>query len=198
MKKQIKILSVIVLIIFTLIIFKSVVNADTGEMITSLSNPTYADTEEIVDIGEKIVGIIQIIGTVVAVVIMVILGIKYITSSIEEKADIKKAMIPYVIGAILIFSTTSIVRVVYSLVKPQEYVSGPQDTHGWGLDENSDDSLLQDLYKKKYEEKQQQTQTTYIPNPSDTHKDGQDDQAKIITDKTTDDMTLPTQQYQTT
>ena len=116
MKKQIKILSVIVLIIFTLFVLRNVVNADTGDMISSLSEPTYADTDEIVDIGEKIVGIIQIIGTVVAIVILAVLGLKYLTSSIEEKANIKGAMIPYIVGAVLIFSTTTIVNVVYSLV----------------------------------------------------------------------------------
>ncbi len=35
--------------------------------------------------------------------------------SAEEKAEYKKTMIPYIIGAILIFASTTIVNIVYNL-----------------------------------------------------------------------------------
>ena len=35
--------------------------------------------------------------------------------SAEEKAEYKKTMIPYLVGAILIFASTTIVNVVYNM-----------------------------------------------------------------------------------
>ena len=35
--------------------------------------------------------------------------------SAEEKADYKKSMIPYIVGAVLIFASTAIVGVVYDM-----------------------------------------------------------------------------------
>lgn len=35
--------------------------------------------------------------------------------SASEKAEYKKTMIPYIVGALLIFAGTSLVRVIYSL-----------------------------------------------------------------------------------
>ena len=35
--------------------------------------------------------------------------------SASEKAEYKKTMIPYIVGAVLIFAGTSLVRVIYSL-----------------------------------------------------------------------------------
>ena len=35
--------------------------------------------------------------------------------SASEKAEYKKTMIPYIVGAVLIFAGTSLVKVIYSL-----------------------------------------------------------------------------------
>ena len=50
----------------------------------------------------------------VAVVILLVLGVKYLMGSAEEKAEYKKSMIPYIIGAILIFAATTVVNIVYN------------------------------------------------------------------------------------
>lgn len=64
-----------------------------------------------------ILGIIRIVGTVVSVVMLVIIGIKYMVGSVEEKADYKSSMVPYVIGAALIFTGTYIPQVIYELTQ---------------------------------------------------------------------------------
>ena len=73
----------------------------------------YTGTEEIGNIGGKIMGIIQTVGVVVAVVILMVLGVKYMMGSAEEKAEYKKTMIPYVIGAVLIFGASSIANMIF-------------------------------------------------------------------------------------
>ena len=66
-------------------------------------------------LGNNIVKILQTAGVVLSVVILIVLGIKYMLGSAEEKAEYKKTMIPYVVGAVLLFAATTIVNVVYQL-----------------------------------------------------------------------------------
>lgn len=64
---------------------------------------------------EIILGAIQAIGIVLSVVILMIIGIKYMLGSIEEKSEYKKNMIPYLIGAIMTFSITTLPNLIYNL-----------------------------------------------------------------------------------
>ena len=70
---------------------------------------------QITKVGGNIVNIIQIVGIVVAVIVLLVIGIKYMIGSASEKAEYKKTMIPYVVGAVLVFAGTSLVKVIYSL-----------------------------------------------------------------------------------
>ncbi len=117
MKKQVKVLSIILMVIMILTSLSSIVLAapDLSSQITELGTGTASGTEKIMDLGKTIVAIMQTVGIVVAVVVLLVLGIKYMMGSAEEKAEYKKTMIPYVVGAILIFAATTIVNVVYNL-----------------------------------------------------------------------------------
>lgn len=64
--------------------------------------------------GTSIMGLIQVAGIVLAVVILMILGIKYMMGSAEEKAEYKKTMIPYLVGAVLIFAASTIANIIYN------------------------------------------------------------------------------------
>jgi len=46
-----------------------------------------------------------------------VLGIKYMIGSADQKAEYRKSMLPYLIGAILIFASTSLADIIYSWVK---------------------------------------------------------------------------------
>ena len=67
-------------------------------------------------VGQKIIGIIQVVGIIISVICLMVLGIKYMMGSAEEKADYKKSMIPYLVGAILIFAASALAQVVYQFV----------------------------------------------------------------------------------
>ena len=75
---------------------------------------SYKGTGDIKTVGQKIMGIVNTVGVVVAVVILMVLGIKYMMGSAEEKAEYKKTMIPYIVGAVLIFGATTIANAIYS------------------------------------------------------------------------------------
>ena len=59
-------------------------------------------------------GIIQVVGVVIAVLVLMVLGVKYMMGSAEEKAEYKKTMIPYIVGAILIFAAATIANAIYN------------------------------------------------------------------------------------
>lgn len=63
----------------------------------------------------KILTTISNIGIVVAVIMLAILGIKYMIGSVEEKAQYKEDMLPYVIGASILFGITGLVKILIAI-----------------------------------------------------------------------------------
>ncbi len=47
-------------------------------------------TGSVKSLGQQILGIVQLVGSIAAVVVLVVLGIKYMMGSAEEKAEYKK------------------------------------------------------------------------------------------------------------
>ncbi len=116
MKKQVKILSIALIVLTILCSLSTIVLADVKSDLDIISKGNdSAKAEEVVKLGATIVTIMQTVGIVVAVVVLLILGIKYMMGSAEEKAEYKKTMIPYLVGAVLIFASTTIVNVVYNI-----------------------------------------------------------------------------------
>lgn len=74
---------------------------------------TFKENQNAEDIGNLILGIIQVVGTFVAVAALMILGIKYILGSLEERASYKKSMLPYIVGAVLLFAGVNITASLY-------------------------------------------------------------------------------------
>ena len=70
-------------------------------------------TDAISTAGKKLVGVFQAIGIVLSVVVLTVIGIKYLMGSAEEKADYKKSLIPYVVGAALVFTASVFAQSIY-------------------------------------------------------------------------------------
>ena len=73
-----------------------------------------------IDLSNKlgaIIGIVQLVGVGIALIACVIMGIRYVTSSVEDRADIKKKLIPYVIGTVIFFGATGILQLISSVAK---------------------------------------------------------------------------------
>lgn len=60
-----------------------------------------------------ILGAIQMIGSLVAVICLIVLGVRYMMSSVEEKAEYKKTLLPYFIGAMMVFGISNLLEIVY-------------------------------------------------------------------------------------
>ena len=117
MKKQVKIMSALLIVLAVIASLTNIVMATTvPDMLGTIANGNPdANVTGVTNLGATIVTIMQTVGVVVAVVILLVLGIKYMMGSAEEKADYKKSMIPYIVGAVLIFASTAIVGVVYDM-----------------------------------------------------------------------------------
>lgn len=70
---------------------------------------------KLLSIGNKIMGPIQLIGSLVSVVTIMIIGIKYMLGSVEEKAQYKETLGPYFLGAVLVFGITNVVSIIYDV-----------------------------------------------------------------------------------
>lgn len=117
MKKQVKAISLILVVLMVMTTITSTVfAADLSEKIQAIGEGnSSASADKVVDLGKTIVTVMQTVGIVVAVVVLLVLGIKYMIGSAEEKAEYKKTMIPYLVGAVLIFAATTLVNVVYNM-----------------------------------------------------------------------------------
>lgn len=111
MNQKRKILLIIINLILILFLISNTVFGTLIDVFEDSIDITGAD--DLKDTGGTILGIIRVIGTIVSVAMIMILGIKYMVGSAEEKAGYKKTMFPYLIGAILIFASTSLADMIY-------------------------------------------------------------------------------------
>ena len=109
-KKVQKMLNVLIIVMALITISTNVFALTPGD-VKANSNVPGSDT--IQNVGNQIVGILQTAGIVLSVVILIILGIKYMMGSAEEKAEYKKSFIPYIVGAALIFAASVFANAIY-------------------------------------------------------------------------------------
>ena len=117
MRKLFNKIKILFLIIITnFIMFSSIVYADDTK--DPMKNPDYfkpgslTDAGKVEQIGNAIIGGIQLLGTIISVVTLIGIGIKFIYGSVEERAEYKESMKPYIIGAVLLFSITNILGII--------------------------------------------------------------------------------------
>ena len=67
--------------------------------------------------SQTMYNILLAIGVVVAVIVGAIIGIKLMTSSIEEKAEAKKLLVPYVVGCAVVFGGFGIWKIVVTILQ---------------------------------------------------------------------------------
>ena len=82
----------------------------------SKNTTSATDIKPITDKAGIILGTINVIGIVVAVIVIIIIGIKYMIGSVSEKAEYKKTMIPYLVGALMLASITTIIRLFAGMI----------------------------------------------------------------------------------
>lgn len=60
----------------------------------------------------SVLGIVQVVAISLAVIMLIVLGVKYVSAAPAEKADIKQSAMIYVVGAILMFGASGIIQII--------------------------------------------------------------------------------------
>ena len=120
MKKVSKIFAIILLVVM-LMSFASTVFADDH---TAVNPSTWKNetgdkikTDDITNFSASIINVISIIGSAAAIITLIVLGIKYMMGSAEEKAEYKKTLLPYIIGAAMVFGASVLTGVIYNFMQ---------------------------------------------------------------------------------
>ena len=113
-KLYVKILMILIMSIFVMSISLEVFA--TQSAIDAMGNMAGATVEDgsgkIGNILNSVIGIIQIAGTGISMIMVTLLGIKYIMAAPSDKADVKKQIAPLVIGAIILFASVNLVGII--------------------------------------------------------------------------------------
>lgn len=117
MKKSMKIISILMMAIMMIMVATPVfADVDPGKAIDDVHDKVdYGGNPDFSAKVGKIIGFLQWAGAIAGVLIITIFGIKYMMGSLEEKAEYKKSMMPYLIGALLIFAASTIATAVKGL-----------------------------------------------------------------------------------
>ncbi len=106
-----KVLAILIIFILVILLVGNTVQAFSVNDLTG----TESDAQEIKTVGNKVIQVISVVGSILSVIVIIVLGIKYMVGSVEEKAEYKRTMIPFLIGAIFIFAASSIAGIIYQV-----------------------------------------------------------------------------------
>ena len=79
--------------------------------------PQEPSSEPIMPLVGIILGIIQAIGIVVSVIALMIIGLRSMTGSLEEKSKYKEALPGYILGLVMVVAITTIQNIIYNIVQ---------------------------------------------------------------------------------
>ena len=114
MKRIAKILTVLIIIAIIATMLSAVFAEGAADVLGQLKGNTGAATA-VTKTANNIIGIVQVICYAAAVIMLIYLGVKFITASPEGKAEIKKSAIIYVIGAIIVFAAGTLLGIISNL-----------------------------------------------------------------------------------
>ena len=68
------------------------------------------------DVVDIVLSVVRIVAIGIAVIMITLLGIKYIAAAPSEKANIKNQLITFTVGAVVVIGTTSILTMIKNAV----------------------------------------------------------------------------------
>ena len=79
-------------------------------------NPTPSDSTgasaSVGRMANAVLSVAQVVGVAVAVIMLIVLAIKYISAAPSDKAEIKKHAVVYVVGAVVLFAASGIMQII--------------------------------------------------------------------------------------
>ena len=117
MKKTVKILTVVLLAIVLITFTTNVFAAANVEINPATLTPSYGNSDAMTNKAGQIMGLIRNVAIIASVIIIMVLGVKFMLGSVEEKAEYKKSVMPLIVGIILVVSATTIASFIFNMAK---------------------------------------------------------------------------------
>ena len=86
------------------------------EFVESANDTVNVKENSLQDFSNTFYGIFLAVATAVTVIVGLIIGIKYMTSSVGERATVKQMLLPYAVGCIVVYGSFGIWALVVSLL----------------------------------------------------------------------------------
>lgn len=119
MKKKMCITIIVLIIAILLLSSTSMATVSTGAY--KDVGKTLSGGDKISQIGGYVFNAVAVVGSGIAIISITILGIKYMVSSVEEKAQVKKKLIPFVTGTVIFFGVSFIMKIILDIVSWLEF-----------------------------------------------------------------------------
>ena len=115
-----KVVVIFMVLIQLIIISNSVLGATTTQANTIATLDGNIDTSSkaartIIGVSKTLLELLQLIGIAVGLIMLVIIGIRFILKSDKEKPDFKNVAMNYIFGAICIFGATTILTFIQKI-----------------------------------------------------------------------------------
>ena len=113
--KNKKIFVIIIIFILAIILFASISRVQASDEIMDWNfNLEQKVPSKVSEIAGVIIKFLRNISIIITVLVITILGVKFMLGSVQEKAEYKKAYINIIIGVVFITLVTSIIDVIFS------------------------------------------------------------------------------------
>ncbi len=124
MKKDIfknffKILIVLLIIMFSISLMSVVYGSGNDNFNTNqFSNTISTKADDLVnDTAGTVIAVMRIVSVAIAIVVLLVISMKYMISAPGDRADIKKHAIAYVIGTFILFGATEIIALLIKVAE---------------------------------------------------------------------------------
>lgn len=84
------------------------------DYIASSAKDSSGAGNSILKIIQSLVVVVQVAAVGIAVIMLIVLAIKYMSSAPNDRASIKNSAIQYIVGAVVLFSTAGILGIIRS------------------------------------------------------------------------------------
>ena len=118
MNKTIKIISTLLIAVMLVATLSQACFATYSGIITGIDQNAQGEAAELGSLkttAAKIIKVLRNISAIVAVLVITILGIKYMIGSTEERAEYKKSFIPLIVGVVVVVAAASIASALFSV-----------------------------------------------------------------------------------
>jgi hypothetical protein len=73
-------------------------------------------SKAITNVAGALINIVSIVAAAIAIIMLIALGIKYVSSGVSGKAEVKKNIAGYVTGAVILFAASGILKLIQMFV----------------------------------------------------------------------------------